>query len=349
MSENRDNRTCGQCGCEIPSSSRRRKFCSSRCGYLAWHSDRNAWPQPRTECLNCNRLIPPRKNNRGRFKKFCSLDCSHRYRGKTHPRTGTVVVCVECGKDFPLTPARGPRPKYCSRYCQHLHRKPHVAKQNCQCEVCNKSIVKSINARCRCSKKCSTMARKSCGWCGISGWIPIESVCCSYKCGKALDRATNPGYDEKECTECRSVFKPASVISAKCPACKLASKRARYIENKRHRRARIRGVTVEKFKAIEVFERDGWICQLCFEPVDRTKKMPHPKSVALDHVLPISLGGAHSRDNTQCSCRACNTVKSDQINSLFLFNRWLEKLPNADTALSGVDTASDSYAKTLCA
>lgn len=229
---------------------------------MAWHSDRNAWPQPRTECLNCNRLIPPRKNNRGRFKKFCSLDCSHRYRGKTHPRTGTVVVCVECGKDFPLTPARGPRPKYCSRYCQHLHRKPHVAKQNCQCEVCNKSIVKSINARCRCSKKCSTMARKSCGWCGISGWIPIESVCCSYKCGKALDRATNPGYDEKECTE---------------------------------------------------------------------------------------FGGAHSRDNTQCSCRACNTVKSDQINSLFLFNRWLEKLPNADTALSGVDTASDSYAKTLCA
>ena len=78
------------------------------------------------------------------------------------------------------------------------------------------------------------------------------------------------------------------------------------------RRAAQRGATVEYFKNTEIFERDGWACQLCGLPIDRDARKPDPLSVSLDHIVPISLGGAHSRANTQCAHLSCNVRKSNK-------------------------------------
>jgi 5-methylcytosine-specific restriction endonuclease McrA len=69
---------------------------------------------------------------------------------------------------------------------------------------------------------------------------------------------------------------------------------------------------VEYFKNTEIFERDGWACQLCGLPIDRDARKPDPLSVSLDHIVPISLGGAHSRANTQCAHLSCNVRKSNK-------------------------------------
>ena len=75
------------------------------------------------------------------------------------------------------------------------------------------------------------------------------------------------------------------------------------------RRALKSSLTVEVFTDIEIFERDGWICQLCMTPVDRALQWPDPMSVSLDHIIPIAKHGAHTRANTQCAHLVCNTRK----------------------------------------
>jgi 5-methylcytosine-specific restriction endonuclease McrA len=78
------------------------------------------------------------------------------------------------------------------------------------------------------------------------------------------------------------------------------------------REARKRGANSEKFSVAEIFERDSWICGICFEPVDRDLKHPDPMSVSLDHITPLSLGGAHTRVNTRCAHLRCNVVRGNR-------------------------------------
>lgn len=68
----------------------------------------------------------------------------------------------------------------------------------------------------------------------------------------------------------------------------------------------------ESFSYAAVFERDGWICGLCDEPVDPDIKWPDLLSVSLDHVVPLSAGGSHSPDNAQCAHLSCNVRKGAQ-------------------------------------
>ncbi len=69
----------------------------------------------------------------------------------------------------------------------------------------------------------------------------------------------------------------------------------------------------ERFDYREVFERDGWICGICGDPVDPSLAWPDPMSVSLDHVIPVTKGGKHSRENAQCSHFRCNAQKSDSL------------------------------------
>lgn len=79
------------------------------------------------------------------------------------------------------------------------------------------------------------------------------------------------------------------------------------------RKARMRNVFVEHFEKSEVFERDNWTCQLCMLPVDRNVLWPHPEMVSLDHIIPLALGGDHSRINTQTAHLGCNMRKGARL------------------------------------
>jgi 5-methylcytosine-specific restriction endonuclease McrA len=80
-------------------------------------------------------------------------------------------------------------------------------------------------------------------------------------------------------------------------------------EASHRRRARKQGATVEKFRHADIFERDGWICGICEDAVDPELAYPHPMSVSLDHVIPLSLGGEHSRANVRCTHLSCNVKR----------------------------------------
>lgn len=80
-----------------------------------------------------------------------------------------------------------------------------------------------------------------------------------------------------------------------------------------HRRRALKaGADAVTFKPRDVFERDGWLCGICGDPVNAELNWPDPKSASLDHVVPLSKGGAHSPENAQCAHLSCNVSKGNR-------------------------------------
>lgn len=63
----------------------------------------------------------------------------------------------------------------------------------------------------------------------------------------------------------------------------------------------------------QIFERDKWICGICGLSIDRAKKYPDPKSVSIDHRIPLFHGGEHSMANVQAAHLRCNARKARKL------------------------------------
>lgn len=74
------------------------------------------------------------------------------------------------------------------------------------------------------------------------------------------------------------------------------------------RRARKLNTTVEHFTRAEIIARDDSTCYLC-------GKRCAPDEIHLDHVIPLSKGGPHTRDNLRVACAPCNIRKADTLPS----------------------------------
>ncbi len=70
------------------------------------------------------------------------------------------------------------------------------------------------------------------------------------------------------------------------------------------RKARLLNCHVEPVDRQAIITRDKGICGIC------GKKVP-PKQIVLDHILPLSKGGAHAPYNLQVAHSRCNSIKAD--------------------------------------
>ncbi len=75
------------------------------------------------------------------------------------------------------------------------------------------------------------------------------------------------------------------------------------------RRAIEKKVFVEQIDPHVVFERDKGMCGICKQRVERDSPWE------IDHMIPISKGGAHAYANVQLSHQACNRAKRDTLPS----------------------------------
>jgi 5-methylcytosine-specific restriction endonuclease McrA len=69
---------------------------------------------------------------------------------------------------------------------------------------------------------------------------------------------------------------------------------------------KIGDINVVKFNRLNVFYRDGFICQYC-----HTKF--RSEELTLDHVYPKSKGGETNWENIVTACAPCNTRKADLL------------------------------------
>jgi 5-methylcytosine-specific restriction endonuclease McrA len=117
----------------------------------------------------------------------------------------------------------------------------------------------------------------------------------------------------KACGECGSEFCPLYGSSGAefCGPCSEARALATQKAAKALRRAMSRGANGgERFDPVEVLERDKWRCQLCGRKTPKANRGSYDDDAPeLDHIVPVAAGGKHTRANTQCACRACNSAK----------------------------------------
>jgi 5-methylcytosine-specific restriction endonuclease McrA len=63
----------------------------------------------------------------------------------------------------------------------------------------------------------------------------------------------------------------------------------------------------------DIGDRDGWVCYLCEQPIDRSRVWPDPESATTDHVTPLSKGGEHDPDNVRITHARCNSAKGNRL------------------------------------
>lgn len=112
-----------------------------------------------------------------------------------------------------------------------------------------------------------------------------------------------------QCAKCGKLFTRRTTLHRFCsPRCK------DYVNSGDNRqRSRRYGTTYVFVSKADIFERDGWECGICHQPIDRTLSYPHPQSVSLDHKTPLSRGGAHHPKNLQATHLRCNIRKKDRV------------------------------------
>jgi hypothetical protein len=77
------------------------------------------------------------------------------------------------------------------------------------------------------------------------------------------------------------------------------------------------GFKVSLRDRLTIYERDGWICQLWLDPVDRDLMAADPMNdwaPSLDHIEPQArtLIPDHSPENLRLAHRWCNSVRGDE-------------------------------------
>lgn len=129
------------------------------------------------------------------------------------------------------------------------------------------------------------------------------------------------GKTERRCRECGEVFTPEYgnkrriFCGASCMR-KNVNRATRAL-----RKAKSRGNDVEAFNPLDIMMRDKWKCQLCGRKTPRKLRGTiNDCAPELDHIIPLSIGGEHSKRNTQCLCRMCNQNKGARtVGQLRLF------------------------------
>jgi 5-methylcytosine-specific restriction endonuclease McrA len=126
---------------------------------------------------------------------------------------------------------------------------------------------------------------------------------------KAAEAIAKAMLANRSCEDCGCQVGSARHL---CPQCAKQRARRQKAISRDARKAMLRVASVESVDPIKVFERAGWKCYLCGCPTPKELRGTYESNAPeLEHVMPLSKGGAHSYANTDCACRACNLEKSD--------------------------------------
>jgi len=83
--------------------------------------------------------------------------------------------------------------------------------------------------------------------------------------------------------------------------------------NRKKYEANAYGVLSEIYIKEQIFNRDQWICQICFEPVPQNISYPDPLYPTIDHIIALSLGGPDIIVNIRLAHNRCNTSKRERL------------------------------------
>ena len=270
-----------------------------RCAHL--RSEKG--PRP---CLHCGRLFEGK-----RARKYCP---EHRRPADRGPgrRMPAEHVCAWCHRVFTNPSNKGQ--VCCSRACRGAKQQAETAQRRASVQPASPEVGAA------CDLNWST-----CGDCGVD-WLNKgrrrrNSVTRCLDCRRGKDRLASQDYyhtvgkarrghlrHQLVCVICGQPFiGHGARLVCDSPVCKKAQMRAARKRAKVRRRFEV----VEMFDASEIFERDGFRCQICNRALKVGAVVPDPMAPTIDHILPVSKGGQHTRANVRAAHFICNSLRSN--------------------------------------
>lgn len=256
-------------------------------------------------CAGCGK-------DRGRGQKFCAT-CTDpsgaRARAKKRASREFTRSCAVCGISFTASDSRR---IYCTKSCSaYFHNRQPSTRPIYQhsCAACGsayRSIYKNAKS---CSYKCSRKIQlgeakpKICAVC-FCEFLGYERDTCSRGCYVWGKR--HPGVPiSTPCRRCYMLYVPAKRGQKFCST--LCSRSV--VEQRR--RGRKGSAPVEIIAPADIFERHGWICIVCDEPVDPALGDGHLRMASIDHVIPVASPDypGHIASNLGLAHLQCNARK----------------------------------------
>lgn len=206
---------------------------------------------------------------------------------------------------------------YCSRACRWKAKNRGEVRYRL-CRWCGAQFVRNNHDQWTCSHRCALASKRYAAGEFLAsrvGWRTCRLCSVVYTSGAGRTCACDLGYVH--------VFGDLTTFTCGCGTTWAGSRRQGRVacedckvEAKRRagraRRAAKLAVDTEPYRTVDIYERDGWVCQLCGRKVNRQLRWPHARSVSIDHIIPLSKGGPDVPANVQCAHLGCNASKRDR-------------------------------------
>jgi len=284
-------RKCPTCETEIDSGKKNKIYCQESCRKKAEKK---------------------RYKNRSSFR--ISLHISKKQALATHAeRQSKALICGYCDTEFSTAKARGPLPKYCSSLCKERHRQDRKRGElnGFNCRVCQKELLGQQRFLCDEHKHVREvrLPAKSCAHCQKEFQpYSVEIYSCPDCIGKSR---TSVLQKVSACEECGDEFSYTAKIWIKvrfCPRCTAAKERDRV----RRRRQLVESPQADFIDENVIWARDRGLCGICGESIDLSVRHPDRMCLTIDHIVPISRGGAHVVDNVRVAHFYCNSGRGNR-------------------------------------
>jgi 5-methylcytosine-specific restriction endonuclease McrA len=193
----------------------------------------------------------------------------------------------------------GPSPESCAEHSIWGRGKPRPARS---CATCDADLAGRRMNTIYCSRDCREIAY------GVQSNYP-DKICALMEC----DVEFRPHYkNQRYCSERHG--KIGYNRAARADGRDVAPWTDRRRDTYHRRKARKKGASTGRPVLLaEIAVRDGWVCGICAEIVDPAQQWPAAGSPSVDHVVPLSKGGAHDPSNVQLAHLSCNSSKGDRL------------------------------------
>jgi len=238
------------------------------------------------------------------------------------------AACKQCGKPFDFLPTDRNR-KFCSVDCSKAAGRQNCKRYRAEKRYAGRKWGKFKDPTYKPPPRYKDFICKRCGTSFRSSQSSAHY--CSTTCMAFELSERNRIYPLSTCSTCGKSFKPsrpnrkqvaAGYIQKTCSyQCAGMSERP----NKPTRRSQTERLKKSGYwhpvDPIKVFDRDGWKCHLCgIRTPKRLRGTTDDRAPECDHIVPLAAGGAHSYENSACSCRRCNREKgATPLGQLLLF------------------------------
>jgi len=224
----------------------------------------------------------------------------------------TSITCVHCRAEKQVGRS-GPIPTYCSAHCRSAAKYQRTRVDG---------RYEAERATAREKTRASRLANaRPCPYCNAPMENPRRKQCGQPECKRAFNADRMRGFmrayraDAGERYGSRYSEKQREYHRLRRE--RVGHWRKHYPEaaaagDARRRMRIVQASGTESFSPLDVHTRDKWTCQLCHLPIDPSNAWPHSMSPSVDHIIPLSRGGAHALSNVQSAHLGCNSRKRDR-------------------------------------